>query len=112
MSRRQTRECVGGYSTCRSARANGKKAKKGKDFNFKFKVFLSSNEVKRGHTVFPPSNHLINYMRVCLCVIRSQCLSYPVLRLRVSPRSQQELYSCGVTEARGQNERSVANLTT
>jgi len=41
----------------------------------------------------------------CVCVIRSQCLSYPILGLLVSPRSQQQLHSCGVTEARGTHER-------
>ena len=63
-------------------------------------------EVKRGHTVLPPSNHLVNHM--CVCVIRSLCLSYLVLGLCVSPRSQQELHSCGVTVGRGIHERSGA----
>ena len=46
----------------------------------------------------------------CVCVIRSQCLSYPILGLLVSPRSQQQLHSCGVAIERGQNESSFAIL--
>ena len=41
-----------------------------------------------------------------VCVILS--FSYLILRLLVSPRSQQQLHSCGVTFARGRNESSVA----
>ena len=44
----------------------------------------------------------------CVCVIRSLCLAYPILGVLVSPRSQQELHSCGVAFARGQNESSEA----
>ena len=69
---------------------------------------LSYNEVKRDHMVLPPSNLLVNHM--CACVNRSLCLSYLVLGLLVSPRSQQELHSCGVTIFRGQNESSEAKL--
>ena len=67
-------------------------------------------EVKRGHTVLPPSNHLVNH--ICVCVYRSLFLSYLTLRILVSPRSQQQLHSCGATTVRGQNECSVASLTT
>ena len=49
---------------------------------------------------------------MCVCKNRSLCLSYLILGLLVSPRSQQELHSCGVAFARGQNECSVASLTT
>ena len=41
-------------------------------------------------------------------MIRSLCLSYPILGLRVSPRSQQQLHSCGVTTVRCYHERSEA----
>ena len=43
-----------------------------------------------------------------VCVIRSLSLSHIGLGLLVSPRSQQQLHSCGVAFARGQNESSVA----
>ena len=67
---------------------------------------LSSNDVKRGRTMIPSSNHFDNHL--CVCVIRSLCLSYLILRLRVSPRFQQQLHSCGATFERGLHERSVA----
>ena len=73
---------------------------------------FSDNEVKRGRTGFPLSSHLANHMRVCVCVILSLSFSYHILGLRVSPRSQQELHSCGVTIVRGHHESSVASLTT
>ena len=39
-----------------------------------------------------------------MCVIRSLSLSHIGLGLLVSPRSQQQLHSCGVTPVRGKNE--------
>ena len=56
--------------------------------------------------MIPSSNHFDNHL--CVCVIRSLCLSYLILRLRVSPRFQQQLHSCGATFERGLHERSVA----
>jgi hypothetical protein len=49
---------------------------------------------------------------VCVRAFLSLCHSYPILLhgLLVSPRSQQELHSCGVTSVRGQNESSDAIL--
>ena len=41
---------------------------------------------------------------------RSLCLSYLRLSLLVSPRSQQQLHSCGVTIARGIHKSSAALL--
>ena len=65
---------------------------------------LSHNDGKRSHGVYSP-NHLVNHKCISVCVILSLCLSYPVLRLLVSPRLQQELHSCGATFFRGPNER-------
>ena len=47
---------------------------------------------------------------VCVCVILS--LSYLALGVLVSPSSQQQLHSCGVTIGRGLHECSAANLQT
>ena len=69
---------------------------------------FSSNEVKRDRMVLPPPNHLVNHLSVCESLSISLCHSYLILGLLVSPRSQQELHSCGVTIARGPNERSEA----
>ena len=51
-----TRECVceGSQSTCRSARAGGKQAKKGKNLNLKMKVFPSSEQ--KSDDIKPPKH--------------------------------------------------------
>ena len=72
---------------------------------------LSHNDGKRSHGVYSP-NHLVNHKCISVCVILSLCLSYPVLRLLVSPRLQQELHNCGVTHSRGLHERCLVPLYT
>ena len=45
-----------------------------------------------------------------MCASTSLSLSYLILGVLVSARSQQELHSCGLTVDRGINERSGATL--